>query len=180
MEGTAAQASALFTKIAQVSLECGSVKKDADNPYFSSSYASLNAVKAQLSPHLKKHKLCVFHKSDSQHVMTYIVDTETGEMEMSSLPLPQTLKPQELGSAVTYFRRYNLMMMFDLLAEDDDGNLSTFQGKTPSTTALPQDAKMCEVCGSEMTFKEGTSKTDKPYKAWFCSSGERTHTVFVK
>lgn len=46
-------------------------------------------------------------------------------------------------------------------------------------TAENDDPKMCEVCGSEMKFRSGTSKAGKPYKAFFCESGEKTHTLFV-
>lgn len=41
------------------------------------------------------------------------------------------------------------------------------------------ETKMCQKCGTEMAYKEGTGKTGKPYKAWFCESKNATHTIWI-
>lgn len=42
-----------------------------------------------------------------------------------------------------------------------------------------EQTKMCQKCGTEMSYREGTGKTGKPYKAWFCESKNATHTVWI-
>jgi len=39
-----------------------------------------------------------------------------------SVTLPSASTPQQLGSAITYYRRYTLQSLLSLQAEDDDGN----------------------------------------------------------
>lgn len=41
-----------------------------------------------------------------------------------------------------------------------------------------QKSKKCEICGSYMNYKEGF-KNNRQWKAWFCESGNREHTVWV-
>ena len=56
---------------------------------------------------------------------------ETGEKIESFMDL-LTVKPdmQQLGSAVTYARRYSLLPMLNIECEDDDGNLASGKTKT--------------------------------------------------
>jgi len=56
-----------------------------------------------------------------------IIDLDGGMVE-SSLVLPTDLDTQKIGGAITYYRRYTLVALLGLQAEDDDGNLSS--GKT--------------------------------------------------
>ena len=52
-----------------------------------------------------------------------------------SLPLPTNLNPQQIGSAITYFRRYTLASLLALEVEDDDGNDAS---KKPEPKVEPQ------------------------------------------
>ena len=56
-----------------------------------------------------------------------IIDLDGGMVE-SSLALPTDLDSQRIGGAITYYRRYTLVALLGLQAEDDDGN-----------TAVPKD-----------------------------------------
>ena len=49
-----------------------------------------------------------------------------------------------------------------------------------STGEVQDGAKVCKVCGSGMTYKEGTSKTGKAWKAWMCESKAQDHTEWVR
>ena len=124
-------------------------------------------------------------------VTTYIEDTGSNEEIHSFLPLPQNVKPQDIGSAITYYKRYNLGMLFNLLFdEDDDGNRASgivennytrpISTEPPTTySRVPEEQKICEKCGCEMVYKQGMSKAGKQYKAWFCTSKDKTHTIFI-
>lgn len=46
-------------------------------------------------------------------------------------------------------------------------------GSPKEITAEPVDNKHCVTCGNPLTYKEGISKSGKPWKGYFCS--ERGH-----
>jgi hypothetical protein len=55
-------------------------------------------------------------------------------------PFPTASKAQELGSALTYCRRYGLLLLFNLVGEeDDDGNAA--QGNTKPAPKKSKPAK---------------------------------------
>jgi hypothetical protein len=59
---------------------------------------------------------------DRQQIRTAIIDQDSGEMITFGGPIfPVTKDPQAVGSAITYHRRYSLIMLFALSVNDDDG-----------------------------------------------------------
>ena len=112
--------------------EIGKVAKNAKNPHFKNTYADVNALIEAVEPILHTHGLLLLQPIIEGKVVTQIIDVESGQSIESSLPLPQGLNPQQLGSAVTYFRRYTLQSLLSLQATDDDGNDAS---KTPAPVA---------------------------------------------
>lgn len=43
-------------------------------------------------------------------------------------------------------------------------------GKNPVEATTQSQKRYCGVCGQEMQFKQGMSKTGKPWKGWFCQT----------
>lgn len=41
------------------------------------------------------------------------------------------------------------------------------------------DNAKCETCGADTVYREGTTKAGKPYRALFCSTGERSHAQWL-
>lgn len=119
-------------KLLEAKKEIGKVAKNAKNPHFKNTYADVNALIDAVEPILHTHGLLLLQPIIENNVVTRIIDVESGESIESSLPLPQGLNPQQLGSAVTYFRRYTLQSLLSLQATDDDGNDAS---KTPTTVA---------------------------------------------
>ena len=119
-------------KLLEAKKEIGKVAKNAKNPHFKNTYADVNALIEAVEPILHTHGLLLLQPIIEGNVVTQIIDVESGESIESSLPLPQGLNPQQLGSAVTYFRRYTLQSLLSLQATDDDGNDAS---KTPTTVA---------------------------------------------
>jgi hypothetical protein len=70
-------------------------------------------------------------------VETTLIESVSGESIVSSFPIFGT-KPQEVGSSMTYARRYNIQALLDLSTDDDDGNLAN---SAPATKVqqYPQD-----------------------------------------
>lgn len=122
-------------KLLEAKKEIGKVSKNAKNPHFKNTYADVNALIEAVEPILHTHGLLLLQPIIENNVVTRIIDVESGESIESSLPLPQGLNPQQLGSAVTYFRRYTLQSLLSLQATDDDGNDAS---KTPPTPAAPK------------------------------------------
>lgn len=104
-----------------------SIKKDSDNPFFKSKYADLPSILSEIKENLVKHGLSIVHamvyEDGNLVVKTTITETESGESEASYFPVFGS-KPQEIGSSMTYARRYNIQALLDLSTEDDDGNAS--------------------------------------------------------
>ncbi len=102
------------------------VAKDAPNPFFKSKYADLPSILAEIKPVMTAHGLAMFHvaKFDDggrAYVETTLIESDSGESAVSVFPLFGT-KPQEIGSSMTYARRYNIQALLDLSTDDDDGN----------------------------------------------------------
>lgn len=88
------------------------------------SYAPLDVVLEALSPGLIAAGLALLQPFDGD-VMYTIVAFEGSSMTIAS-PLPPWATPQELGSLLTYLRRYQLKGIFGVAdSEDDDGNAAS-------------------------------------------------------
>lgn len=104
----------------QIQNELEAVKKNAKGHNYK--YTDLPALWEHLEPVLTKLGIAVRTYSDGEFVIT-VAEKDGAEIAQSKLPLSfaKGVTPQDLGSAVTYFRRYNLLMMFNVMTEDDDG-----------------------------------------------------------
>lgn len=122
-----------ITKIAgalvKAQKEMGAVTKDANNPFYKSKYADINSVLEVAVPALNSNGIFVsqpdYSTVEGHFVETYLMH-ESGEF-LASEPLRLELSKvdmQQLGSAITYGRRYSLQSMLGLRAEDDDGETS--------------------------------------------------------
>jgi len=112
----------ITTKLFAVQQEIGKISKDATNPFYKSKYFDINSLIEQTIPLFKKHGILLLQPIRNGEVYTILRCTETETQEESSIPLPEMSDPQKVGSAITYFRRYNLASMLGLQAQDDDGN----------------------------------------------------------
>lgn len=99
------------------------VKKDGINPHFKNKYTTLDNLVETILPLCTKQKVLVSHYGAHGFWHTKVTDTESGETEVSSFPLPEGVDAQKMGSAITYAKRYNLASIFNIVSdEDDDGN----------------------------------------------------------
>ncbi len=88
------------------------------------SYAPLDVVLDALQPGLVAAGLAVLQPFDGD-VMYTIVAFEGSSVTIET-PLPSWSTPQELGSLLTYIRRYQLKGVFGVAdSEDDDGNTAS-------------------------------------------------------
>ena len=144
----------VLTKISNIQNEIGGISKNAKNPFYKSNYADLNNIKESLQPYLETQKLMAYHVVTDNHLVTTIFDTESGEFISSAILLSQT-DAQKKGSEITYFRRYNLVSMFDLKIEDDDANTTVKKQPQPVQQVKPNNAvnKGREIFLNEKEFE---------------------------
>lgn len=129
--------------LAKVQSEMGAVAKDSSNPFFKSKYADLAACWSSVAPLLTKNGLSVTQICDEpsgeEDKTSVIIETvlmhESGQWIAGRLKMvPVKSDPQGIGSCITYARRYALMAITGLVAdEDDDGNAASTQSKGSST-----------------------------------------------
>jgi hypothetical protein len=111
----------IYQKLHEAKLEIGKVAKNAKNPHFKNTYADLNALIEAVEPILLEKGLVLLQPIKEGKVFTVITDITNSYSIESYIDLPINLNPQQLGSAVTYFRRYTLQSLLSLQAVDDDG-----------------------------------------------------------
>lgn len=91
-----------------------------DTKAFNYKYATLDQIQKKLWPELEKQKLVIIHQIKDNKVITKIINIENTDEYIDSEIEMTTIKAQDKGSEITYFRRYNLLSLLDLEVEDDD------------------------------------------------------------
>jgi hypothetical protein len=108
--------------LAAVQSEIDSVSKNKTNPHFRSRYADLAAYIDEIKEPLAKHGFSVIQSVNSSVLETTLLH-KSGDSIVTHIPLfLQKNDMQGLGSAITYSRRFALASLFNMGAEDDDGN----------------------------------------------------------
>jgi hypothetical protein len=109
------------------------IKKDAKNPFFKSSYASLANILDSIKEPLIECGLAVTQFPFGENGLMTILMHESGEWIGFEYQMrPAKDDPQGRGSAITYQRRYAIASVLCLnIDEDDDGNLATHGRSTP-------------------------------------------------
>ena len=137
MMDSSAEIDALAKALSKAQGEFESVPKDAENPFFHSSYAALPAVVKAAAPILAQNGLSVvqsigfFQENDT---LTTRLMHESGQWIEDMMRLYLTKKDsQGMGSATTYARRYAYMAILGLVADDDDDGNAASVGAQPTT-----------------------------------------------
>ena len=132
----------LATALSKAQSEIDGATKNSTNPFFKSSYADLHQVIKSSFPQLTKHGLSIIQGSDwidgKIHVTTMICHS-SGQWIKSSvcMPLKDNYNAQDVGTAVTYGRRYGLSAMVGVAQYDDDAqSISTPKPKTKKVKPL--------------------------------------------
>ena len=133
-------------------------KKGEKNPFFKSSYADLSSVLQACKGPLNDNGISILQphvtefnpvNGEEIHYVETTLIHESGEYYSSRTKLEVAKKndPQQLGSAITYARRYGLQSLISLPAEDDDGEKAmgrsgtSFSKKASTTKSKPDGQK---------------------------------------
>lgn len=93
------------------------------NPHFKNKYADLASVLEAIRKPLADHALSITQTTemrDSGFALVTTLRHASGQWIASEYPLPATATPQQLGSALTYARRYSLSAIACIAADEDD------------------------------------------------------------
>lgn len=120
----------LVAALAKAQAAFGHVKKSKTNPHFKSSYADLADVIAAVVPALNAQGIALVQPIEDGDLVTRLLFGD--EAIESRVSLNLDVKPQELGSQLTYLRRYALSALVGVAAEDDDdGNAAKDVRRAP-------------------------------------------------
>lgn len=148
-------------------LKVGKISKDAKNPFFKSTYASLSNILESIDTPLAESGLAFTQFPTGEHgLSTILMHGESGEWIQSEYKMrPAKDDPQGIGSSITYQRRYALASVLGLNIDDDDdaNSASGSQSKQDTTAAddkpwLNKDSK--EFTGAVEKMKAGKSNIE--------------------
>lgn len=153
----------LMKALLSVQSEIGALSKDSKNPYFKSSYVSLNGVRDAVIPVLTKYGVVLMqptvYQDGKTFVSTRLIHSESGETVegLTEVVTAKAGDAQNFGSGLSYSRRYGLMSILCLAAEDDDGNLAVGKAKVATTEAVNV-AKTVEVAAAPAEVAKAPAK----------------------
>jgi hypothetical protein len=109
------------------------------NPHFRSHYADLASTFDAARKPLSDNGLAFTQQTEFNNGtggLRSILMHTSGQWISTYWPLPATGRPQEMGSALTYARRYSFQTLIGISAEeDDDGNLASKSNGKPETSS---------------------------------------------
>lgn len=120
------------------------------NSYFGNNYAPLPDILNLVKPILTKNDLLLVQDTGSNDdcgvfVQTTLYHTSGEFLETNKLILkPVKNSPQQVGSAITYGRRYQLSAILSISSEDDDDANAAEGNKTTSKTTQKGNGKQTQ------------------------------------
>ncbi|WKR36075.1 Erf-like ssDNA annealing protein [Mycobacterium phage Azrael100] len=137
----------LLTALAKARTEIGPVEKSAQNPFFNSSYMTLDDIMDAVQPVLAKNGLSVSQWPDQSvngepALTTLLFHEPSGQCVQATATLVLGKKdPQAEGSAITYLRRYAYVSILGIkgVEPDDDGNYASQSDKKVTRTGKVAD-----------------------------------------
>ncbi|MBP8302052.1 MAG: ERF family protein [Planctomycetes bacterium] len=112
----------LVAALARAQLNMPPIAKNHENPHFKSRYADIADVLAVVRPVLAKEGIAITQTTRVTDAGCELVTCllKGDDRLESAMPLQIDQKAQDLGSRLTYLRRYALCALVGVAAEDDD------------------------------------------------------------
>ena len=131
-------------------------KKDGNNPFFKSDYSTLFSVWQACRGPLTENSLSVTQTMGGNGTGLVTVYTtlmhSSGQWVKSALSIiPGKAGPQELGSCITYLRRYALAAMVGLSPLDDDGEAAMKETRKEAAKKTPTKAAESKQAAKDAT-----------------------------
>jgi hypothetical protein len=126
---TVTSVSKVCAALVKAQAEIGNVPFDSKNPHFNHQFVSLTGALNVIRPIFAKHGLCLLQPASTTGNAVSIETVflhESGEqirLPALSMPITERMTAQNIGSCITYMRRYSLTAALGICGtnEDDDG-----------------------------------------------------------
>lgn len=154
--------SQLAEALAKAQGQIDDVTKNGINPHFRSKYADLAAVRSVIREPLAVNDISVIQAPrtlDGEVEVETVLLHKSGEYISETLRLPVgKWDAHGIGSGISYARRYGLMSILALAADDDDGNAAVERASAklpPQTNVGPlhNDARQAAAQGNDALSK---------------------------
>jgi hypothetical protein len=173
--------SQLATALSKAQGEIDDATKKGVNPAFRSKYADLAAVRGVIREPLATNDLSIvqFPRTiqGGVEVETMIVH-KSGEFMSETLFMPvNKYDAHGIGSGITYARRYGLMSLLCLAADDDDGNAAVEKPamkEKPKQPVMANEERSALATTAMISAKSGTPAL----KAWWNTLSKDQRSVF--
>lgn len=156
---TSEQINELATALAAAQAEMKNAKLNKTNPHFKSKYADLAEIRDTVTGPLSKNGIAVAQGTDADGTVIVVVTRlihKSGQWIESRFPIAYD-KPQTMGSAYTYAKRYSLAAICNIAAEeDDDANAANDKPVAPPA-ATPITAEQFRTL-SDLMDRTGTDE----------------------
>ena len=159
-------------------VKMGEVYKDAKNPFFKTSYATLSTIQESIKEPLIESGLTVCQFPTGDHGLTTLILHESGEFLMSEYTMtPVKNDPQGIGSCITYQKRYALVSALNLNVqdEDDDGNKASYGNDKPQDKPWLNKGKVFDAAVTKL--KSGATTIEKIKSAYKLSKEIETELL---
>lgn len=170
----------LATALALAQGEIAPAPKDSINPHFKSKFSDLASCWAVAREPLSKHGLSVvqgpaFDEATGTVAVTTRLMHKSGQwIESDIFCKARTPAPQDIGSAITYLRRYGFCPMVGVVPDDDDdGNKAT--GHDRGKLQEKKDQRMADAGAARQAQAAVTERQRPP--GVFTGSPEQQATV---
>lgn len=141
-------------------VKCEGIKKDAKNPFFKSTYASLPKIIEAITEPLAESGLAItMFPIDENSLYCLLMHTSGQWIEATYTMKPIKDTPQDKGSCITYARRYCISSILNLqiddILADDDGN------KASDKSFEPVNRMMDKKDDGKAWLNKGTAEYEK-------------------
>lgn len=170
--GTLSKALAAFQGVVEP------LTKDAKNPHLKNRYASLAGIVQAIQPLLSEYGLVITQAPQGADglvgMTTRVIEADSAEWIESTIliplgqPGPGRNLAQEVGSTLSYLRRYTLLAALGLVIDDDDDGAAGQRPPTrrPAATKKPATKKPSgngKTAKAEELFPEEGDQTSQAY-----------------
>lgn len=128
----------LATALSKAQGEVENAKKVSNNPHFKSKYADLATIWDVIREPLTRNGLSVLQMpceapDGKVGLVTHVLHTSGQSIsEKYFIGLKDANNPQQVGSALTYMKRYTLLGVAGIASEDDDGEAAVGRPAKPA------------------------------------------------
>ena len=151
----------LATALAKSQSEMRPAIFDSMNPHYKSKYASLTAVMEACREALSKNQIAVVQGAavvDGAVAVTTLLLHASGEYISDELTMPfAQATPQQIGSSLSYCRRYSLASLVGITADDDDAEEAM---PKPNSGELAKDVKITPTKETDSQMRQSSNSQE--------------------